>query len=1160
MVIDLSKFDFKRKPTMILRNPDGTAIGVLGTAYNIRLDPHYNEVSALEFDLSAYDAGVRTPHYDQTVGLRIVDLKGIGQFVLNNPKTTSAGVWETKHCTAYSLEREFVRKNVYLEKNVYNFWDPISPGGTVLGVIMEQFPNWSVGKVDSDLIGKYRSLDDTDDNAYNVMKSTLQEAYGCIFNFDTYKRKVNVASAASDPTSLPVFFSLDNLIKQLEIEEDDENIATRIGVYGADGLSIADVNPMGGAKLYNFDYFMNETNFTPETIAKYRAWKAHFEAVQEPFYHLTVEQALKESQAVAEGARLTDLQGELKALEGVQAAWVELLASHDYSGRTLGDGTPADAAGVQNELNRVNGQIQAKKQEIASQQAVVDSAKAKADQLQTERKAIVEGCQFEAFFTEEEILQLDHYIIENSIEESSFVASEVKSYAVKDTSTVVSNAAVILQALGDADGGAIASIQRDNSTIYSLAGGRFSLSAGSTKLDADVVRSSVEVMEDNTFTLSAYLNSGTMGTATFPSGTAVLTGELKSAAAESTKLTLNVKEARLYFTQNLTEWERRSVAWDLFQYGQEVLEKVSRPSYSFTVNAADFLEMDEFEAFKNALSLGKRVYLKLEDGRVLSPLLLGFSHSFDGKSALTLEFSNKFTSNDANGRLVDLLEQSVSMGRKLDLSRETYAAFVDSHANTAFDKFYSSSIDMAMHDLFVSNGWRWTLDGNGLRMRQPKDDSETEFEPEQLWINGRSIMFTDDGWQTAKMGIGKIVYPSSEIKGAVSGSMWGVIAPNLVGEAVIGKTLAMYCPDETGGAMQFRFDSEGLYSYNARQLWRGQSGSFTMLDPDYGFMLGTEGSPLIVGSDGRVRPSCIDEDGNVRFEDDTNKNGIHIPIGMNLYMDQAGKLYARGEMYASNFCFIDGSGDVKTILSNVQNDLDSTKRMSKFDLSGVDVIDLGGMILDGRDGSTGIRFTPGYEPIKYQFGVAANGPWHETMAANDKYRRDSLDGGTSWGSPYQFRGTDGANGVVNYNRVNQILADTYKITQTQIDGTSIESPTIKGGEIYGGKIYGGEIYAGEDTSSNYAKMSSKGLELYQYGVAYPKFVANVSEKGEQISIVMGAGNDARGANRFHINKLQYSTQMYYEPVLGQYIGFEFCDTGEIKVMDGGTLNITAVFA
>lgn len=1193
MVIDLSQFDFKKKPTLILRNPDGTAIGVLGTAYNIKLDPHYNEVSTLEFDLSAYDAVMRTPHYHQVIGLRIVDLKGVGQFVLNNPKATNAGAWETKHCTAYSLEREFVRKNVYLEKNVYNFWNPVAPEGTVLGIIMEKFPNWSIGKVDSDLIGKYRSLDDTDDNAYNVMKSTIQEAYGCIFDFDTYKREVNVVSASGAPSSLPVFFSLDNLIKQLEIEEDDENIATCLGVYGADGLSIIDVNPMGGAKLYDFDYFMNETNFAPKTIEKYQTWKAHFKAVQEPFYNLTVEQALKESQVAAEGARLTDLQGELKALEGIQSTWVELLASHDYSGKTLEDGMPADEEGVQNELDKVNGLIRDKRQEIDAQQAVVDGAKAKADQLQAERKAIVDGCQFEAFFTEEEILQLDHYITENSIEESSFVASEVKNYNAKDTSLIVNNATVALYGsyndkgtvafadlpsasnadynavyhiasdekrhwdsaltrvitpalkkeaasitkknadtqshelsgeftafvrvaqdlyVENADGNvvdnspasirylangilsvgqrpesltaetyflttadfvdgagvvypagvsvavqgtsrskkykvlpsdfhmeeesSITSIQRDNSTIYSLSGGRFSLSAGNMALDADVVRVSVEVMQDKTFTLSAYLNSGTLGSTSFPSGTVVLTGESKSASTESAKLTLNIKEARFYFTQNLTEWERRSVAWDLFQYGQEVLEKVSQPSYSFTVDSADFLVMDEFEAFKNALSLGKRVYLKLDDGRVLTPLLLGFSHTFDEKSGLALEFSNKFTGNDENDRLVDLLEQSVSMGKKLDLSREINA-FTKSHANTAIHDFMNGALDVAKNSILSTTGQAIFWDENGLRLCKWNSD-RTGYEDEQIWMKDNLIVFTEDAWQHAKMAIGHI--HDDEL-----GDLWGVIADSIVGKLLAGENLIIMGTDPAGKKTLFRVDGSGMYAYNSRFWMESANGGAFAIDPSFGLGLG-QGNPFVVGNDGTIVPKCIDpQTGELKLD----KDGF--PVGMNFWAGMDGQVYIRGKVFATGGEF---TGTVKaqdfllpsgdTMVSILNND--KKIKSDWLDLLGINIKDTAGNTMMTIDGTNGITINKG----SISWG---------TVTGTDEIDQRIQNAQSAADDAYSEASS------ANDDLLKLVKGNLKKPGATFISGKEVSAPTIRGGKIYGAQMYANEynIYPLDDT-------------------------------------------------------------------------------------------------
>lgn len=94
------------------------------------------------------------------------------------------------------------------------------------------------------------------------------------------------------------------------------------------------------------------------------------------------------------------------------------------------------------------------------------------------------------------------------------------------------------------------------------------------------------------------------------------------------------------------------------------------------------------------------------------------------------------------------------------------------------------------------------------------------------------------------------------------------------------------------------------------------------------------------------------------------------------------------------------------------------------------------------------------------------------MGTNDKYRRDSLDGGTTWGDPYQFKGTDGSDANV----------PSY-ITRTKITETTIESPTITAGKLYGCDFYtdvGGGIHfwvEGTDTQWGSITYNSKGINI-----------------------------------------------------------------------------------
>lgn len=101
----------------------------------------------------------------------------------------------------------------------------------------------------------------------------------------------------------------------------------------------------------------------------------------------------------------------------------------------------------------------------------------------------------------------------------------------------------------------------------------------------------------------------------------------------------------------------------------------------------------------------------------------------------------------------------------------------------------------------------------------------------------------------------------------------------------------------------------------------------------------------------------------------------------------------------------------------------------------------GNVILAGNIYMTG-DITWGKGPVQYKFAPAMTGPWHDTMEENDKYRRDSLDGGTTWGHPYQFKGEDGRDGMNG----SDATVPAY-ITQTVISKGVIQAPTIIANEF-----------------------------------------------------------------------------------------------------------------
>lgn len=245
---------------LTLKNLDGTAIQTLGYAFNLKAKLCYNEVSEISFDVPAQVDGIPVPGYGSLVGMRIVELAGYGQFILINPAVSADGVREVKSCKGYSLEFEFSYKKLSLENAVYNFWNPAAPDGTVLGIIMERMPSWSVGEVSPSLIGKYRTFELSDANLYNFIKSTLQKTYSCIFEFDTLGRTVHVRDVSDRLETKPVFLSLDNTLRELKLQEDNENIFTCLEVYGVDG---------DGASLHNAVFNLYNGSNTQITLNPY---------------------------------------------------------------------------------------------------------------------------------------------------------------------------------------------------------------------------------------------------------------------------------------------------------------------------------------------------------------------------------------------------------------------------------------------------------------------------------------------------------------------------------------------------------------------------------------------------------------------------------------------------------------------------------------------------------------------------------------------------------------------------------------------------------------------------------------------------------------------------------------------------------------------------
>ena len=899
MVVDFAKVNVKDTPVLILQNLDDTPTGVLGFAYNTEAKLCYNEISTLTFDLPAFVDGSPTAHYDRVTGMRVVDLKNYGRFILLDPKIVDDGLREIKTCNAYSLEYEFTFKKMVLSEGTYNFWNPMAQGGTILGMILESMPSWRVGNIDASLIDKYRTFDGSgDQNIYNFMKSELQEAYGCIFYFDTYERLIHVRDIMTEAPVKPVYFSVENLVKKINIDEDTESITTCLNVTGADGVDIRSVNPMGTNYIIDLGYFMTPENFSQAMLDKYAAWRQTFESYQRQYYNLTIDEALRTAQLVTEQAALTTLQGEMTSLENIQATIIQAIAQKLKS---------------QSDLNAVNAQIASKMTEINAKKMEIAGIQSDTDSLNSQMVDINNRTHIKSFFTADEYKILNRYFKEATIAENSFVVSTVDTYDAAGESVRLDGS--IFNVTNSRVTKVVNQLDKD---IYSMVGGRIACSTSGLVLDAELIRASLDYDAEKNFVFTARLNAGIFNGEQFPSGCISIAGKATSitsnvtpdsethgAYLDGTTLSFKLGAANFYFTRSTTAYEQRAVEWDLFDYGQNLLKKIAYPAYSCSLDIVNFMALEECEAFKNKLELGSKLYWKQRNGKVLTPILVDVTIPFFDLDNFKVSISSKYNSADAEFSYEDLISEGVHAGKTLDAGRWSYNQFVNSGAETSLGKFMRSALDIARNSIIATTGQAITWDEAGFRLRKRKEGAPLEYEPYQIWMNNSSIMFSTDNWSTANLAIGQM---TSEDGGVLS----GVIADSLIGKLIAGNSMIIESEKKAGGVSVFRVDGSGASLHNATfDIYNGSNTQIT-LNPYSGIAIGKY--PLYSGNEYTINTTnakfWVDTDGNVHL-----KGTLHGVDGTFSGELQAATGRFKGVVQASGFQDLNGrnmlTGDYK---------------------------------------------------------------------------------------------------------------------------------------------------------------------------------------------------------------------------------------------------------
>lgn len=413
MTIPFDFFGNPERPDLSLCYLDGTPISPIFDPEDLELsfeflNPH--EISFRVYEKYQQDGEQKEwEFYKQVTPYKQVLAQGLGYYVITDVSENKEAENPYKDITATSCEITLGYKDINLSEGGYLLANPDDWGDpkTIVGMVSVKLPNWSFSHIDEELYGVTRFLDATEGNLYDFLKNTVEDRYGCIFQFDTLHHTISILDQNRDIEQADIFLSHDNFLESISIDYNNDEIFTALRATGGDDISIESVNPIGGSIIYQLDYFQHDM---PEGLWEaISEWNQKIAEKQKPF-----------SQAVLKAQKLNGeiLQYEQDkiALESQQKTYEQIIELRKESDLEYED--------VQQSLQETLTKIADLASKIQTKQQEMQVYKAQYEAIQKELA-------FSNNFTTQQIKQLDPFIIYGEFRDDNIITTSNMTYEDK---------------------------------------------------------------------------------------------------------------------------------------------------------------------------------------------------------------------------------------------------------------------------------------------------------------------------------------------------------------------------------------------------------------------------------------------------------------------------------------------------------------------------------------------------------------------------------------------------------------------------------------------------------------------------------------------------------------------------------------------------------
>ena len=171
--------------------------------------------------------------------------------------------------------------------------NPNKKGLSLLHLIFENIPDWTIGNVDQSLWRKERKFSEDRISVLDFVNNNLCETFGCVAIWDSLSGKVHFYEELEDDSDIDneaatqfatdVFINKDNLASEIKVNYSSDDIKTKLVVAGSDDLDIREVN-LGRNEIMDLSFY-HTTEWMEQDL--FEAYDNYLDELQEAQTGLT---------------------------------------------------------------------------------------------------------------------------------------------------------------------------------------------------------------------------------------------------------------------------------------------------------------------------------------------------------------------------------------------------------------------------------------------------------------------------------------------------------------------------------------------------------------------------------------------------------------------------------------------------------------------------------------------------------------------------------------------------------------------------------------------------------------------------------------------------------------------------------------------------------